>query len=125
MAEASPFDNFWGIMLGINEPEAEHPSNWKRRNIMGEILTDVRQRLWEKRSEVGTYICIYCPMQSFLFSFQFDLFGYHPHQLREKSTSHCVFYNSCQTDNKWPMPSYKLVLKILSTQITLRGFPAI
>ena len=37
LAEASPFDNQWGIGLRAYNPEALHPSTWRGKNILAGI----------------------------------------------------------------------------------------
>ena len=43
--EASPIDRIWGVGLDENNPLIDDPSNWKGKNLLGNILTKVRQRL--------------------------------------------------------------------------------
>lgn len=45
IAEASPWDCIWGIGLGINNPKAKDPSQWRGQNLLGELLTKVRDKL--------------------------------------------------------------------------------
>ena len=52
IAEASPNDRYWGIGLGLNDPRAGDPSQWKGENVMGQILMEVRGRLQEAREDV-------------------------------------------------------------------------
>lgn len=42
IAEASPFDKVWGIGLSKTDPRASDPAQWKGRNLLGQILMDVR-----------------------------------------------------------------------------------
>lgn len=49
MVEASPRDTIWGIGLGAKNPKATDRSKWRGRNLLGEILTQVRDEL-EKSS---------------------------------------------------------------------------
>uniref|UniRef100_A0A0B6YSJ9 NADAR domain-containing protein n=1 Tax=Arion vulgaris TaxID=1028688 RepID=A0A0B6YSJ9_9EUPU len=44
-AEASPRDRIWGIGLGASNPKALNKSNWRGRNKLGYILTEVRNEL--------------------------------------------------------------------------------
>ena len=52
IAEASPYDRFFGIGLGMNHPNAGYPQRWRGKNKMGEILMRVRHRLRLKNSGV-------------------------------------------------------------------------
>ena len=45
LVEASPDDTIWGIGLSISNPDRFHQSMWKGENMLGYILTDVRNRL--------------------------------------------------------------------------------
>ncbi len=45
LAEASPFDTFWGIGLGINHPHAGEKSRWSGENKLGNLLTALRDSL--------------------------------------------------------------------------------
>jgi len=45
LAEASPFDKRWGIGMGKDDKRAQHPSQWKGSNWLGEVLMKVRQQL--------------------------------------------------------------------------------
>lgn len=45
IVEASPWDNIWGIGLGMAHPDADNPKNWQGTNLLGFALMDVRERL--------------------------------------------------------------------------------
>ena len=45
IAEASPYDSYWGIGLGIFHPSAGQPEQWRGSNVLGEVLMEVRSRL--------------------------------------------------------------------------------
>ncbi|HEX5063193.1 MAG TPA: NADAR family protein [Kofleriaceae bacterium] len=45
MVEASPFDRIWGIGLGANDPRAKDPKQWKGKNLLGYVLTELRDEL--------------------------------------------------------------------------------
>jgi hypothetical protein len=47
LVEASPYDRIWGIGLSADDPRASTPSTWQGRNLLGHILTKVRDRLIE------------------------------------------------------------------------------
>lgn len=43
--EASPYDKVWGIGLSENDPRAEDKREWRGQNLLGEVLTKVRNEL--------------------------------------------------------------------------------
>jgi ribA/ribD-fused uncharacterized protein len=45
LVEASPFDRIWGIGLAANDPRAEDPAQWRGQNLLGKILTRLRDEL--------------------------------------------------------------------------------
>jgi ribA/ribD-fused uncharacterized protein len=45
IVEASPFDRIWGIGMGMNNPNAQNPQNWRGENLLGFALMAVRQQL--------------------------------------------------------------------------------
>ena len=45
LVEAAPRDRLWGIGLGASNPKARNRSQWRGRNLLGEILTEVRAEL--------------------------------------------------------------------------------
>jgi hypothetical protein len=45
LVEASPFDRIWGIGLAATDQRAEHPAQWRGQNLLGKILTRVRDEL--------------------------------------------------------------------------------
>jgi ribA/ribD-fused uncharacterized protein len=44
LVEASPVDDRWGIKLSANDPRAQHREKWLGKNLLGEILTMLRDR---------------------------------------------------------------------------------
>ena len=42
IAEASPYDKIWGIGLSSNNPDVYTMSKWTGKNLLGQILMDVR-----------------------------------------------------------------------------------
>lgn len=45
LVEASPLDNIWGIGLARDDRRAWNKLSWKGQNLLGEILTTVRDKL--------------------------------------------------------------------------------
>ncbi len=45
LVEASPYDKIWGIGLAASDPRAQDPSQWKGQNLLGKILTALRDEL--------------------------------------------------------------------------------
>lgn len=51
LVEASPRDRIWGIGLGASNPMAQDRKHWQGRNLLGQILTEVREQLREETIE--------------------------------------------------------------------------
>ena len=51
LVEAAGRDVIWGIGLGAANSKAQNPATWRGRNLLGFVLTDVRQRLQSKEVE--------------------------------------------------------------------------
>lgn len=49
--EASPYDKIWGIGLDENHPDATNKSKWKGQNLLGKILTEVRNEIKDGKVE--------------------------------------------------------------------------
>lgn len=45
LAEASPYDNIWGIRLPASSSEAQDPMKWRGHNLLGFALMEVRDEL--------------------------------------------------------------------------------
>lgn len=48
LVEASPYDLVWGIGYEANHPNAQDRTKWRGQNLLGEILTKVRNDLEDK-----------------------------------------------------------------------------
>ena len=51
LVEASPRDRIWGIGMGRTNPDAQCPLKWKGTNLLGFVLTQVRDELLEREQE--------------------------------------------------------------------------
>ncbi len=45
LVEASPYDKIWGIGLAASDPRTQDPAQWKGQNLLGRILTQLREEL--------------------------------------------------------------------------------
>lgn len=45
IVEASPTDRIWGIGLGLDNPLIYQPESWRGKNLLGEALMQVRNRI--------------------------------------------------------------------------------
>lgn len=52
-AEASPFDKIWGIGLAEDHPDAENPDKWRGLNLLGKVLTEIREEIKSGRGGNG------------------------------------------------------------------------
>lgn len=50
LVEASPRDRVWGIGMGRTNPDAQCPLKWKGTNLLGFVLTRVRDEMLEKEN---------------------------------------------------------------------------
>lgn len=59
LVEASPHDETWGIGLRESDPAAKNKHTWKGRNLLGYILTDVREQLAKEFKEIkASHLCM-------------------------------------------------------------------
>ena len=52
LVEASPYDRIWGIGLEASNPKAHNRATWRGANLLGKILTEVREELMKKTEAV-------------------------------------------------------------------------
>jgi len=53
MVEASPYDKIWGIGLSATDPKAQDPTKWKGQNLLGKVLTELREELMGAAEAAG------------------------------------------------------------------------
>jgi ribA/ribD-fused uncharacterized protein len=51
IAEASPYDQVWGIGLSEEDPLAQNISTWNGKNLLGKILMSVREKIKNEQEE--------------------------------------------------------------------------
>ena len=49
LVEASPTDTIWGVGMELDTPELYIPSKWKGENLLGFILTQLREDILNER----------------------------------------------------------------------------
>jgi ribA/ribD-fused uncharacterized protein len=45
LVEASPLDRIWGVGLGAEDPRIQDPATWRGLNLLGKVLTRLREDL--------------------------------------------------------------------------------
>lgn len=48
LVEASPYDDIWGVKLGVDHPDILDPAKWRGLNLLGQALESVRTMLRKK-----------------------------------------------------------------------------
>ena len=51
LVEASPYDEIWGIGLDAEDPRAVDRDQWRGWNLLGQILTNVREQIIKEERE--------------------------------------------------------------------------
>jgi ribA/ribD-fused uncharacterized protein len=50
LVEASPLDRIWGVGLEAEDPRIQDPANWRGLNLLGKVLTRLREDLLRSRA---------------------------------------------------------------------------
>ena len=46
--EGSPFDAIWGVKMDWRNPDIDNEENWKGENLLGKVLTEIRDKFLEE-----------------------------------------------------------------------------
>lgn len=71
--EASPYDRIWGVGLSEDDPLILDEGNWKGRNLLGQVMSQVAR--WAKNLKVlNTWVddLIRCPSQCYYYFYSKD-----------------------------------------------------
>lgn len=49
LVEGSPYDDIWGVKLGLDDDRIQNPNEWQGENLLGFALMEVRDRLREDK----------------------------------------------------------------------------
>ena len=49
--EGSPFDKVWGVGMDWRNPDIDNEENWKGKNLLGKVLTEIRDKFLEENEQ--------------------------------------------------------------------------
>ena len=49
--EGSPYDAIWGVKMDWRNPDIDNEENWKGENLLGKILTEIRDKFLEENEQ--------------------------------------------------------------------------
>ena len=49
--EGSPFDAIWGVKMDWRNPDIDNEENWKGENLLGKVLTEIRDKFLEENEQ--------------------------------------------------------------------------
>jgi len=55
---ADPHDTLLGVGLGMHSPDVSKPDKWQGRNVLGNVLTEIRDELLSKLQVCSNYVAI-------------------------------------------------------------------
>jgi ribA/ribD-fused uncharacterized protein len=53
LVEASPIDRVWGIGMDMKDPDINDESKWRGQNLLGKVLTQVRDDIRKEKVFIG------------------------------------------------------------------------